>query len=435
MRAALYARVSTDDQAEKYGLASQVRELHALAQIRGYELVAGGEYLDDGYSGASLDRPALDRLRVSARDKAFEVLLVHDPDRLSRKLAHQLLLFEEFERAGIALDFVTVNPDVTPEGRLLLQVKGVIAEYEREKIKERTQRGRRERAHRGLISVYPFGYRRDPTAPGRPVIEASEASVVRMIFAWLIDEQRSVRAIVRELRALGVRGRGVAGWGPTSVNRLLRNPYYAGRTWYNRLEVTRTTESRRVDRLRPEPEWISIDVPAIITPERFELAQRQLVKNGTWLSGRPAKRVYLLRGLLRHACGHRMSGDTTRGHSAYRCIGRLNDLQATPGTHRCIFSMPAPRLDQTVWDTVVAILRNPRLIEAKLAEREAAIGARDVEMKSELAQLEREAARLARDEQRLLDLYLAQDLDVEVLRRRLVDVRRRKAAVDTRLER
>ncbi|PYN91096.1 MAG: hypothetical protein DMD89_32060 [Candidatus Rokuibacteriota bacterium] len=92
MRAALYARVSTEDQAEKYGLTSQVHELHVLAAARGYELVVGAEYLDDGYSGVSLDRPALDRLRAAARDKAFEVLIVHDPDRLSRKLAHQLLL-------------------------------------------------------------------------------------------------------------------------------------------------------------------------------------------------------------------------------------------------------------------------------------------------------------------------------------------------------
>src|SRR5262249_7471259 len=351
-----------------------------------------------GHSGASLDRPAPDRLRAAVRAKAFDVLLVHDPDRLSRKLAHQILLLEELERAGVAVHFVTVSRDVTPEGRLLLQVKGVISEDEGEKIKERTQRGRRERARRGLTSVYPFGYRKDPAAPGRPIVDEPQAAVVRMIFTWLIDEQRSVRAIVRQLRALGVGGTGEVGWGPTSVNRLLRNPYYAGRTWYNRREVvaTRTKESPRVDRLRPEREWIPIDVPAIITPERFELAQRQLARNRTRLGGRPAKRVYLLSRLLRCSmCGRGMSGDTNnRGRSSYRCIGRMNDIQASPGTPRCLFSMPASRIDETVWDTMVAILKDPRLIEAKLAERHAALGARDIEVKSELAHLEREAAKL-----------------------------------------
>jgi len=138
MRAALYARVSTEDQAEKYGLASQLTELRALAERRGFTIAT--EFVDDGISGAKLDRPALNRLRDAVRAKACDVVLIHDPDRLARRLAYQLLLIEEIERAGVAVEYVTTPRAATPDGQLLEHVKGVIAEYERAKIKERTGR-------------------------------------------------------------------------------------------------------------------------------------------------------------------------------------------------------------------------------------------------------------------------------------------------------
>jgi len=136
VRAALYARVSTEEQAERYGLASQVTELRELATRKGYEIVA--ELSDDGVSGATLDRPALTRLRDQVRAGAYQAVLAHAPDRLSRNLAHQLLLLEEFKKADCAVVFLTTPTEDTAEGRLLLNVSGVVAEFEREKIKERT---------------------------------------------------------------------------------------------------------------------------------------------------------------------------------------------------------------------------------------------------------------------------------------------------------
>src|SRR5215467_3871048 len=168
MIAALYGRVSTEEQAEKFGLASQLTELRALAAQRGYAVAPDGEYLDDGYTGAELDRPALTRLRDAAHARLFHVVLVHDPDRLSRNLGHLLLLEEEFEKAGVRLEFLTTPREDTPEGQLLLHVKGAVAQYERSKTRERTLRGKREKARRGLIPAgqNPFGYRQDPHVPG-----------------------------------------------------------------------------------------------------------------------------------------------------------------------------------------------------------------------------------------------------------------------------
>src|SRR5687768_12197958 len=125
---AIYCRVSSEEQAEKFGLAAQIRELRARVP----QGVAAAEFVDD-VSGATLDRPALTRLREAVRAKTVTRVLVHDPDRLARRLALQLLLLEEFEKAGACVEFVTMAREHTPEGRLLLNVRGVIAEFEREK--------------------------------------------------------------------------------------------------------------------------------------------------------------------------------------------------------------------------------------------------------------------------------------------------------------
>src|SRR2546428_3098106 len=278
MRAALYCRVSTEEQAEKYGLASQLSELRVYVKRKGYTVPEGAEFLDDGYSGADLERPALSRLREAIRARAFQVVMIHDTDRLSRKLSHQLLLIEEFERAGVEVEFLTVSKDASPEGRLLLQVKGVIAEYEREKIRERTSRGRREKARRGLVVTgpYPYGYRADAANPGRVVVQDDEAHVVRMMYGWLANEHRSIRTITIELRRLGIAPRRGRAWAPSSVRKILTSPFYIGKAFYNRREkIENPTTGRRGTgrRFRPESEWIPLSVPAIVSPELFEQAQ------------------------------------------------------------------------------------------------------------------------------------------------------------------
>ena len=144
MRAALYARVSTDKQAEKYGIPSQIEALRKRCLERDWTMVLDGDkdaFIDDGYSGAELDRPALNRLRQAAREGRVDVVLAYDPDRLSRKLYHQMILAEEFEKQGIKLEFVTQDMGNSPEDRMFFNMRGLVAEYEREKIRERHYRG------------------------------------------------------------------------------------------------------------------------------------------------------------------------------------------------------------------------------------------------------------------------------------------------------
>ena len=193
MRAALYARVSTDKQAEKYGIPSQIDALKKRCLERDWRPILDEDrdaFIDDGYSGAELDRPALNRLRQAAREGRVDVVLVYDPDRLSRKLYHQMILAEEFEKQGIKLEFVTQDMGSSPEDRMFFNMRGLVAEYEREKIRERTMRGSREKARQGKVvsaGAVPFGYRYNKQ---KATLEENPetAQIVRLIFTPLLTK-------------------------------------------------------------------------------------------------------------------------------------------------------------------------------------------------------------------------------------------------------
>jgi site-specific DNA recombinase len=160
--AALYARVSSERQAREGTIASQLQDLHARAQADGLTPPPELVFVDDGYPGASLVRPALEQLRDTAAAGGFDRLYVHCPDRLAREFADQIVLIHELHRAGVEVVFLNCHVDGSPEGELLLQVQGVIAQYERAKIRERSRRGRRYAARSGAVAVLggaPYGYR------------------------------------------------------------------------------------------------------------------------------------------------------------------------------------------------------------------------------------------------------------------------------------
>lgn len=435
-RAALYTRVSTEEQAKKFGLDSQLIELRALAAEKGWTVGTGAEYVDDGYSGADVDRPALTRLRDAARAGAFDVILAHDPDRLSRRLVHQVFLLEEFETAGVHVEFKTTPREDTPEGQLLLNVKGAVAEYERVKIRERTLRGKREKARRGLIvsGPIPYGYLNDPSTPGKLRVHEEHASVVRMIYTWLVEEYRSARGIVVELRRLGIRPPRGHRWAKSSVRNLLTNPVYTGRAYFNRRQRIPSLLTGRKGtgrRFRPESEWIVIAVPAILPEGLFERAQAQLTKNRSMLAGRPSKRVYLLRGLLRCGfCGRSFVANVSHGRREYRCGGR-DRLQ---GEQRCGAKvLGADRIEALIWQTVIGVLKRPAVLSEKLETYRVRLGARDVEVRSEIERLARQLAEADRQEARLLDLYVTEGLEISGLRSRLEDLRQRKVGLEEKI--
>src|SRR5262249_34085420 len=164
MRAAIYARVSTGRQERDQTIDSQVTAMCQWAQANGHDLPPEHIFTDEGYTGSRLDRPGLDRLRDAAREGAFDVLAVFSPDRLARKYAYQVLLLEEFRRAGCEVAFVQRPITDDPHDQLLLQIQGAIAEYERAVLGERFRRGKLQKARAGhwIGGRAPYGYRYVP---------------------------------------------------------------------------------------------------------------------------------------------------------------------------------------------------------------------------------------------------------------------------------
>src|SRR5216683_1799978 len=207
----------------------------------------------------------------------IERIYVHAPDRLARRHAHQILLIEEFRRAGAEVVFLNRSIGDNAEDNLLLQVQGIIAEYERAKILERVRRGRLHAARAGAVSALtgaPFGYRyicRDQGGGlARYEIIGDEADIVRRIFAWVGLDRLSLREVCRRLQQMGCRSpRGLARWNAVTIGGMLSNPAYIGRAVLGRSRVvpadprlqSKRRNSRSVPsatrRVRgPHEEWI-----------------------------------------------------------------------------------------------------------------------------------------------------------------------------------
>src|ERR1700694_5669351 len=245
--AAIYARGSSERQPKEQTIASQTAALRELAELR--ELLVPEEFVfeDEGFSGVSLQRPALERLRDRAFEGCFEVVLCHAPDRLARRYAYQVLLLEELARGGIKVVFALEGERTeTPEGELLRQMQGMIAEYERAQIAERTRRGRLHRARSGSAAVLgsaPYGYRyvrRSEHADAYFQIDEARAPVVREIFRRYAHEGQTLAAIADWLNESATPTTSGKAWHPSTVRGMLVNPAYRGEAAFGKTRVTGT---------------------------------------------------------------------------------------------------------------------------------------------------------------------------------------------------
>jgi len=232
MRAALYARVSTERQERFQTIDSQLAALRDWAATGGHEISDDFVFRDEGYSGSRLDRPGLDALRDAVRDGVVGIVAVLTPDRLARKYAYQVLLLEEFRRAGVEIVFLQHPISDDPNDQLLLQIQGAIAEYERAVLGERFRRGKLQKARDGHYQggCAPYGYRyvpRQEAVPGHLVVDEKEAALVRTLYGWLIDERTTIRQILKRLNAgPDVPRSGRHAWSPSLVHHILADPVY-----------------------------------------------------------------------------------------------------------------------------------------------------------------------------------------------------------------
>jgi site-specific DNA recombinase len=447
---AIYARVSSEKQANEGTVESQLFALREFALSNGHRVDEDLIFVDNGVSGATLARPALDSLRDRAAAGEIEKILVHTPDRLARKYAHQLVLIEEFHRLGVEIIFINRNISDTPEDQLLLQIQGVISEYEREKIMERGRRGKLHKARQGKVQVLagaPYGYiysRATDTEDARYEIDRREAEVVRRIYRMLVNEGISLRTIAHTLTKERIpTPRKVKWWGPTTVRLILTNPAYMGKAAYGK---TRSVETKRrtkrsLDRngypqkahsgvaKRPKEEWVSIPVPAIIDEDTFNRVQERLEENKRFSPRNNRKYEYLLSGLLRcKQCNYAMYGraytDDGVKRLYYRCRGADGSL--LPNGKACSSRMVRVEvIDELVWEQVKGLLEHPEMMLKEYKAR--------VEHKKEqrdgyraMAAKKRKEIKLQeREKERLLDLYQTGLVELSEIEERLKEIRAR----------
>ncbi len=453
---AIYTRVSSDRQKENHTISSQLAALVEYADSHGYMVPPEWRFQDEGYSGATLLRPGLEAVRDLAAAGHIEVVLVHSPDRLSRKYAYQVLLAEEFSRHGVELVFLKAPSGATPEDQLLVQFQGMIAEYERAQIAERSRRGKRHRAHQGSINVLsgaPYGYRyvrkTDTTAAYYEVIDA-EAIVVRQIYEAYTRQGLSINAIARLLNEREVPTRTeTTRWERSTVWGLLRNPAYRGRACYGKTElrprqrITRPLRQRNglasrdsANHERPRQDWIEIAVPALVSEETFALAQEQLEQNKQHSPRRTIEPTLLQGMLVCQCCGYGLYRTSTQTSARrlyyYRCIGS----DAYRHLKGAVCSNPPVRQDQldaVVWEELMRLLEDPSIIQDELTRRLQAAKNADP-LKQRQDQLHRDQARLAKGMDRLLIAYQEGLASLEQLRSRMPELRKQDQAIQAELQ-
>jgi site-specific DNA recombinase len=454
--AAIYARVSSEQQREEHTIASQTAALIEFAQSHDLEVPKEWVFEDEGFSGAILERPGLERVRDLAAEGQIQVVLAYAPDRLSRKYAYQILLVEEFARHGVETVFVRAPQGASAEDQLLVQFQGMIAEYERAQILERSRRGKRHRAQSGEVSVLsgaPYGYRyirKADQVPASYAVIDVEARVVQRVYEMYTVEGLSIGAIARRLNVEGIPTRKQsARWERSVVWAMLRNPAYRGAAAFgktrgaSRIRVTRAlrrrggiVSSNSIGHERPREEWIEIPVPALVSEESFARAQELLYENKL-RSRRRTITPSVVQGLVScQKCGYAFSRTSTytsaRKLHYYKCIGSdgWRKLAGPVCDNRMVRQ---DLLDQIVWTEVIRLLEDPTLIQQELDRRLLAARSCDPSKQREQS-LQRELTRVGKGIERLVNAYQEELLSLEQLRERMPLLRQREQAMRVELQ-
>lgn len=431
-RPAVYLRVSTGRQEQEQTIDVQRYECQQKA--------GGGaaEYADDGYTGTTLHRPALDRLRADIRLGRINSVVMHAPDRLARKNPLGPVVLMEWKELGVEVAYCTYEVVDTPEGRMLGEFMGVFAEYEREVIMRRFRGGReaRLRAELPWRSRPPFGYTYIKEGKGRIEVIQEQVPAVRQIFAWLL-EGRSLYWVMDELNARGILNSVGSHWTYAPLHRLIRNPIYSGTVVHNRYTSTKVARPRVAYRKgvggtakeRPAEEWLRF-VPlaedgsralAIIDEETQARAIAQLSVNNRFAK-RNAHYVYLLSGLLfcgkesiegEGPCGRRLTGGTPRVRNgrtqrSYMCSRRT--VKGHDGT-TCRNHFDAQALEDLVWGFVVERLQDPARLKKELKLRLGEEGQERRDAERLAGQLDAALAKTKKGLARVVDLLIDDEVD------------------------
>ena len=444
-RVALYARVSTTNQAQAQTIEQQLERLHAQVEQQQWELKEEHIFRDEGQSGARLKRPGLDSLRDIVKLAEVDRVIVTSPDRLARNYVHQMVLLDEWEGCGCEVIFLDRPMSDDPHDRLLLQIRGAVAEYERTLVSERMRRGRLARYRAGTLlpwSKPPYGFRLDVAQPRDPAgvrIDESEAAVVRMIYSSYAQGELSLCGLAKYLQQQGIpTPSGKVIWSVSSLRAMLKQPAYLGKVYANRYRY-REPKLRRsatqplgqvhhsVEEL-PFEDWLFVaDIPAIIAQAQFDIVKSKLAKNKSFAKRNNHAHDYLLRALV--SCGKCQAASQARAlnqgkYRYYVCAGKGNAIHSRQLDKCPSRFAPAQQLDERVWQDLCEVLNHPDSISQAM---ERAHGGHWLpqELRARRDHLQQTQASLDKQLSRLTEAYL-----VEVIP--LAEYQRRREELETK---
>jgi site-specific DNA recombinase len=428
IRAAIYARVSTDDQRGNYSIPTQLAECMQQAK-RGKQVIVGDRFVDshtgqdcgrgngsiaafvDDFTSRELSRPSLDAALAFLETAGFDVLIVHALDRLARDPYIRETLEREFEKRGAKVEYVLGNYDESAEGEVRKDLDATFAKWENAKRVERCLRGKRGKAESGLFVAgrAPFGFRIDKKTLGGLAVESVQIAVVQRIFHSFVLDGQSIGRICDTLTAEKVKNwRGKTIWSRSSVARILCNEIYIGRGFYNK---HRRIDRKRLDR-REHSEWIEFKVTPVISPALFERAQLLLRENRDTLR-RQARRFYLLSGkVFCEDCKHAYSPQASRAGTNRRKSDALDYRHRIKSGHCLNRMVSARKLEPLVWEELVKLLLDPANLYKGYQESLEQHQATQARNHIELETLGKSLARFEQRRQNLTAAYIDPEIQI-----------------------
>lgn len=433
--AAIYARVSTADQADNgTSLESQTLACEKYAEQNGYTVVAA---FKEQKSGATLDRPQLDQIRELARAGAIEAVIFYALDRLSRDETDTLILAHEWRNKGVELRCATVPLEDTPQGQFLLTMLAAVGKLERAGILERTMRGKRQTVRNGRIMnngtravIFGYAYR-----DGTYEINEGEAYWVRKIYHWYCFESLSMLAIAYRLIDEGAPNKQGGKWAATTVRGILSNEAYTGDYYWGK----RSHSGKSKSEPRPRSEWIGpVHIPPIVSRDVYERAHERVEYNKVNCKRRfGGNNTYLLRSMVTcELCGNRLSGNkmvqASGTYTYYYCSNKKRSHQGA--ADRCKAAIVnGRRAEEKVWNWLIERLSNPDLLMELLQSDDADRAQRERD-EADLRQLLGLRLDLDSEKKKWSNAYLNDAISVDELKEHNQSIEDRRAGIDRNIE-
>jgi site-specific DNA recombinase len=451
MRTAVYVRVSTNHQTQTQTIEQQLEQLRVHIDAQGWQLLEEDIFRDDGFSGSTLNRPGLDRLRDRAAAGELDLVLLTAPDRLARKYVHQVLLIEELQQHNCQVEFLEHPMSQDPHDQLLLQIRGAVAEYERTLIAERMRRGRLSKYRAGVLLPWtrpPYGFLLHPDRPRDPSgvrVEEAESAVVKEIYEEYLQDGAGLMRVAKWLYERGIPSPGgKKRWGLASIRGVLTNPAYTGQVFAGRMNYRPAKVRRSATHPighphtsatpKPQNEWILVaTIPALVTQEQFNLVQAKLAQNKSFAKRNNKAHQYLLRALV--SCGMCQLSCFGRtvpksDHRYYICSGKDRAEQCHREEKCPSRFIPAQKLDEIVWQDLCKVLLHPETI-AQALERAQGGCWLPQELQARCENLRRAHVQLDQQLNRLTDAYLGEIIPLAEYKRRRIELEQRISSLDT----